>query len=137
MAVNLIADLVPPVTPEWRARVDARMKELNISVNRLAHLAGTSQAAVSYVLTRAKSSALVPRIDAALASARRQPDDPRPSHAIAEAAVLREARDAISADIVRLEDVRATVEERLAEAYEHRAKLDIRIRELRADGGAS
>jgi hypothetical protein len=60
------------------------------------------------------------------------------SHApdrIAQVAVLREARDAIAADIVRLENVRATVEERLAEAYEHRAKLDIRIRELR--GGTS
>lgn len=54
-----------------------------------------------------------------------------PVDRIAEIATLREARDAIDADIVRLEDVRATVEERLAEAYEHRAKLDVRIRELR------
>ena len=51
---------------------------------------------------------------------------------IAEVAELREARDAIEADIIRLEGVRATVEERLAEAYEHRARLDVRIRELRA-----
>jgi hypothetical protein len=56
----------------------------------------------------------------------------RDEASIAVVAELREARDAIQADIVRLEGVRASVEERLVEAYEHRAKLDVRIRENRA-----
>lgn len=125
-----------PITEEWRAAVTARMAELDISPRRLAALAGTSQAAVTYVLTRAKGSGLVPRIDAVLASAtpgaqRQAPSRKAEPQEIAEVAVLREARDAINEDIVRLEAVRATVEERLAEAYEHRANLDIRIRELR------
>ena len=121
-----------PITEEWRAAVTARMAELDIGPRRLAALAGTSQAAITYVLTRAKGSALVPRIDAVLASATRQaPGRKAEPQEIAEVAVLREARDAINEDILRLEAVRATVEERLAEAYEHRAKMDIRIRELR------
>ncbi len=121
-----------PITEEWRAAVTARMAELDISPRRLAALAGTSQAAVTYVLTRAKGSGLVPRIDAVLASATRQAASRKAEpQEIAEVAVLREARDAINEDILRLEAVRATVEERLAEAYEHRAKMDIRIRELR------
>ena len=47
-------------------------------------------------------------------------------------AELRQARDAIDADLLRLEAARGAVEERIAEAHEHRARLDVRIRELRA-----
>lgn len=119
------------ITPEWRSLVETRMKELNLTANGLARIIGTSQAAVQYVITRGNSSALVTRIDAALAAAQRDTIYPPEQAMIAEVAAMREALDAIQADIVRLEDVRARVEERIAEAYEHRARLDIRIRELR------
>lgn len=131
----MIVPLEHPITPEWRKSVEDRMKELDLSPSALARLAGTSSAAIAYVLTRGKASALIPRIDAALAGTARPSAPARPEpHTVAEVAALRESRDAIQADIVRLEDARAAVEERLAEAYEHRAKLDIRIREVR--GGA-
>lgn len=121
-----------PITPEWRTSVLKRMEDLDIKAYALARLVGTSQAAITHVLTRGKSSALVPRIDLALATATRQPKSERPEpQEVAEIAALRESRDAIQSDIVRLEDVRAAVEERLAEAYERRAQLDVRIRELR------
>ena len=57
--------------------------------------------------------------------------DPDHIDDIAAVATLREARDAIAADIVWHEKIRARIEERLAEAYEHRAKLDVEIRRLR------
>lgn len=120
-----------PITPEWKQAVEARMLELDINPRQLAHLVGTSPAAITYVLTRGKSSALVPRIDAALATAGPPGVESRPPEVIAEVAALREAHDAITADIVRLESARATIEERLAEAYEHRAGLEIRIRHHR------
>jgi len=119
-----------PVTDEWRSRTLARMVELRVSENEVARRCGTSQAAIHHVLSKAKSSSFVPKIDAALRDGPAAPEIDEV--ALAEVAVLREAADAIAADIVRLEGVRATVEERLAEAYEHRAKIDIRIRELRA-----
>jgi antitoxin component HigA of HigAB toxin-antitoxin module len=125
------------VTPEWQAAAMCRMRDAGLSMSGLAKIVGTSQAAISYVLTRARSSALVPRIDAAFEVFFATPKaDPGPAPEIApeilaEVAVLREDRDAIHADIVRLEGVRATVEERLVEAYEHQAQLDVRIRQLR------
>ncbi len=125
-----------PVTPEWQAAALCRMRDANLSMSGLAKLVGTSQAAISYVLTRARSSALVPRIDAAFEVFMSAPRPKAalpflPPEVIAEIAVLREDRDAIHSDIVRLEGVRATVEERLVEAYEHQATLDVRIRRLR------
>jgi hypothetical protein len=122
-----------PITPEWVASINKRMTDLNLSVYGLAKLVGTSGAAISHILTRGKNSALVPRIDAALASADRNHSPRRPPEIIAEIAALREGRDAIHEDILRLETVRATVEERLAEAYERRAQFDIAIRAR--DGG--
>jgi predicted transcriptional regulator len=128
------------VTPEWQASTMCRMRDAGLSMSGLAKIVGTSQAAISYVLTRARNSALVPRIDAAfeVLFAKATPEPTPPALApevIAEIAVLREDRDAVHADIVRLEGVRATVEERLVEAYEHQAKIDVRIRQLR--GGAA
>jgi len=122
--------LETPVTDEWRARTLDRMEELQVSESEVARRCGTSQAAISHVLRKAKSSSFVPKIDAALRDGPAAPEIDEV--AVAEVAVLREAADAIAADIVRLEGVRGTIEERLAEAHEHRAKLDIRIRELRA-----
>lgn len=125
-----------PITPEWRRAVETRMAELDLSPYKLAKLVGTSQSAIAHILTRGKISALVPRIDAALAGAKPRPEPHPAPQVIAEVAALREAHDAISADIVRLEGARATIEERLAEAYEHRARLDVRIRELRGGSDA-
>lgn len=128
--MTLIAE--HPVSLEWQTSTLAKMRDAGLSMSSLAKAVGTSQAAISYVLTRARGSMLVPRIDAALAV--RPTPEPTTRHSpelIAEVAVLREAKDAIGADIVRLETVRSTVEERLAEAYEHRAQIEIRIRKLR------
>lgn len=121
-----------PVTPEWRARTWLRMAALGLSVGALARELGTSAAAISHVLNKAHGSSFVPRIDAYLASATPAAPPVRPPEVIAEVALAREARDALDADIMRLEAVRARLEERLAEAYEHRAVLDVRIRTLRA-----
>jgi antitoxin component HigA of HigAB toxin-antitoxin module len=123
--------LEQPITDDWRFAVQRRMDDLNLKPRQLAVLIGSSQSAVNYVLTRTKVSSLVPRIDAALAQAARQPTESHGPEEIAEIAVLRESIDAVTADIVRLETVRATVEERLAEAYEYRARLEIRLRERR------
>lgn len=136
-----------PVTPEWRAKTLFRMAEMGLSVGMLAREIGTSAGAISHVLNKAKGSSFVPRIDAFLAIDLHHPlnaspptddatpaptePDARPPEVVAEIALAREARDAITDDIVRLEDVRAHLEERLAEAYEHRAMLDVRIRTLR------
>lgn len=49
-----------------------------------------------------------------------------------EIAALCEMRDAIHADIVEHEKVRATVEERIVEGYQRRAELEVEIRKLRA-----
>jgi lambda repressor-like predicted transcriptional regulator len=120
-----------PVTEEWRSSVIARMKDAGLSIADVARAAGTSHAAVGHVLTKAKSSSLVPRITDAVSMARPAPG--RSEENISEAAAVREARDAISADIVRLETARATIEERIAEAYEHRAKLEVKLREIRGE----
>jgi predicted transcriptional regulator len=121
-----------PVTPEWRAQTLFRMAELGLSVGALARELGTSGAAISHVLNKARGSSFVPRIDAFLATAAPREAVRRPPEEIAEIALAREARDAIQDDIVRLEDVRARLEDRLAEAYEHRAMLDLRILTLRS-----
>lgn len=125
-----------PITPAWRADIMARMGKLNMSFRDLAREIGTSQQAIAYVLTRAGSSVFVTRIENAVvgreasSAPRIQRYDPDPD-LVAVIAALTESRDAIVADIVRLETARAAVDDRMAEAHEHRARLDARIRELR------
>lgn len=120
-----------PITEEWLARVRRQMREKEISASDLARDIGTSPAAIYYVLTRAKTSLFVPRIDAALAGnpVRIERYDPL---CVAETAQLVEARDAVRADIARLEVARQAIEQRLAEAHEHEANLHMKIAELRA-----
>lgn len=118
------------VTGEWRAKTLERMRVLGLTISALAVAIGTSTSALEYALTKARRSTFVPIVDGALSSMKptsvNDAGDP-----IGEIAALRESRDAVDADLVRLETARASIEERIVEAYEHRARLDIEIRRLR------
>lgn len=128
------AFLEHPVTDAWRTRVRAEMDRQDITVGDLAIETGTSRAAIYHVLTRARTSLLVAKIDAALASsAVRAPRAPHYDPALfAEIAVLWESRDAIGDDIKRLETARSAIEQRLVEAYQHHAEIEVKLSTLRA-----
>lgn len=128
------------ITDGWRRAVRDRMDEQRISASDIAHVVGTSSTTINLVLSgKLKSSGYVPAISKAVDLPENPPAapplalvvDPR----VAAIAELRASRDAITADILRLETIRGTLEERIAEAYEARAELDIEIRRQRGTAG--
>lgn len=131
-----------PVTDEWRRAIIDRLDELGMNRSDLARAVSTSTTTISMLLTgRQPRSVLVPAIERAVrwTAPTIMPVVPFPPPAltvmpdpqVVAIAELRAARDAIDADIVAHETVRACVEERLAEAYQARAELDVEIRRLR------
>lgn len=120
-----------PVTDEWRRAIIDRLDELGMNRSDLARAVSTSTTTISMLLTgRQPRSVLVPAIERAVKwtapaimpvvtlppPALTVMPDPQ----VVAIAELRAARDAIDADIVAHETVRACVEERLAEAYQAR-----------------
>lgn len=96
-----LAVLPVEVTSEWRAKTLERMRVLGVSISALAIAIGTSPGAIEYALTKAKRSTFVPIVDGALSSMR--PDIHDAGDPIGEIAALRESRDAVDADLVRLD----------------------------------
>lgn len=120
-----------PVTDEWRRAIIDRLDELGMNRSDRARAVSTSTTTISMLLTgRQPRSVLVPAIERAVKwtapaimpvvtlppPALTVMPDPQ----VVAIAELRAARDAIDADIVAHETVRACVEERLAEAYQAR-----------------
>jgi len=128
------------ITPEWCRDVMARLDALGMSRADLARTIHATQATISSILAGTqRTSSWVPAIERAIRmqpaaapppAAPALPTPPAPER-IARIAELREASDAIGADIVEHEKVRAVIEERLAEAYQRRAEIDVEIRHLR------
>jgi transcriptional regulator with XRE-family HTH domain len=126
-------DLV--ITDDWRRAVCDRLEAKGWSRNALARAVKTSSVTILMVLSgKQKTSGFVPAINRVLEmheAPRATPPLPVPDPEILAVSELRAARDAIHEDIIRLEFAQATIAERLAEAYQARAELDVEIREQR------
>jgi hypothetical protein len=128
-----------PITAEWRRAVADRLDELRMNRSDLARAVSTSTTTISMILAgKQPASSFVTAIERAVdLPAARPPTVPLAlvvDPSVAATAELRAARDAINADISRLELVQRTVAERLAEAYQAHAELDVEIRRLRGGG---
>lgn len=127
------------ITREWRMTIVKQLSQLGMTQTDLASAVSTSPATINRILIGATwSSPLVPAIESVLrlggdvvtppASAAEDSADP-----LANIAELREAQDAIEADIAQHEKVRDVVADRLAESYRRRSEITAEIRRLRGD----